>query len=300
MKKLIALFIAIMVVFATFSGCSGQKESGGDDIYADKGVTISSAEAKNYIEKIKTTNEGMKEEEFVKFTYSTKMKMDDTINYFKTSFSKEDRYYYTYNYTENMKLYDTYDQETKVYIGTIHQSSTYDYFYVSNDGKLVDAYESHEDVTEKNEQGIFERNFDLVKNYNYLAETMEESIEKFDNDDRMEMLEMLNEIYTLCNTMVSTFEPMIGMGITSIGDMYKIEVRSKGEGHLWMITESPSLGTSTECEFNNYMLTYTKVVTDNAKLGLSAIGYDIMTTETFFDFGVCDIQYPDLSTYPKK
>ncbi|MBQ3020106.1 MAG: hypothetical protein IJD77_05940 [Clostridia bacterium] len=310
MKKLFTLALSAVCAFSLVA-C-------GDKNKANHGSTISSQEAQALMAGVKAKNETLSAQDLTKLTYTLKTKMDDSTTTSTHKFSKEDNYIYdnmliensdiykedNYIYDnmliENSDIYYGYEEPYKEYIGTIHQSVLTNYFYIDENGRAIKAKSEFENSTMKNEDtGVFETKIDSDSYYTVHAETLEESEKVFHNSIFTQLSDLMTQLLNYSSQMIQTFEPLLEMGTTSIAGM-TIEIKSKGEGHLYMKQDMSNLGTYYECEYNDYMLTYMKMIIDNAKTGITASGYSKMTTEMRFQIGVCDISYPNLDSYTNK
>lgn len=289
MKKLFTLALSAVCAFSLVA-C-------GDKNKANHGSTISSQEAQTLMTGIKEKSESLSAQDLTKLTYTLKAKMDDTTMTSTYKFSKEDNYIYDSMFIENSDLYSGYEEPYREYLGTVHQSVLTNYFYIDENGRAIDATSEFENSTMKNEDtGVFETKIDSDSYYIVHAETLEESEKVFHNSILTQISDLMTQLLNYSSQMIQTFEPLLEMGTTSIAGM-TIEIKSKGEGHLYMKQDMSNLGTYYECEYNDYMLTYMKMIIDNAKTGITASGYSKMTTEMRFQIGVCDISYPNLDNY---
>lgn len=289
MKKLFTLALSAVCAFSLVA-C-------GDKNKANHGSTISSQEAQALMAGVKAKNETLSAQDLTKLTYTLKTQMDDEIMTSTHKFSKEDNYIYDNMLLENSDIYYGYEEPYKEYIGTIHQSVLTNYFYIDENGRAIDATSDFSNSTMKNEEtGVLERKIDSDSYYTVLAETLEESEKVFHNSIFTQLSDLMTQILNYSSQMIQTFEPLLEMGTTSMGGM-TIEIKSKGEGHLYMKQDMSAFGMYYECEYNDYMLTYMKTVMDNTKTGITASGYTKITTEMRFQIGVCDISYPNLDSY---
>ncbi len=285
MKKLATLALSAVCAFSLFA-CGGKSGS-------SKGSDISNQEAQTMFTRIREKSAVLSTDDFTKLTYTAKIQTDDEILTTTHKFSKEDYYIYDLVKQENVKLYDSYDG-TSEYIGTIHTGIVTNYFYVSEDGKAIDAATNYEDATYKNEEtGLFERDVFTSNGYKYFAETLEESQAAFESNILTEASEMMTDLLSYSTQMLQTFESYIIMPTSVPG----LEIKSNGEGHLYMECDMSDYGMYYECEFSNYMLTYMKTIVDYEKTGVPEAGIKKMTSEIHFQIGVCEISYPNLNNY---
>ena len=105
---------------------------------------------------------------------------------------------------------------------------------------------------------------------------------------------MMTDLLSYTTQMLQTFESYIIMSTASVPGL---EIKSNGEGHLYMECDMSDYGMYYECEFSNYMLTYMKTITDYEKMGAATMGIKKMTSEIHFQIGVCEISYPNLNNY---
>ena len=288
MKKFVTLGLSAICAFSLVA-CGGKK-----DKEPDHGSDISTQKAQALVMGIKEKNNTLSVNDFTKLTYKAKIQMDDAITTTTHKFSKEDSYIYDTIVIENMMHYETIDN-TKTYVGTTHKSIITNYFYITSDGKAVDAANVFLDSTSENkETGIWERDITTSNGYGYLAETLEESQTQFDNNALTAASEVMTNLLSYSTQMLQTFEPFLTMPTAS---MPGFEIKSNGEGHLYMKQDMSDFGIYYECEFNNYMLTYMKSVMDSEKAGSIDTSAKVITTEIHFQIGVCELSYPNLEEY---
>ncbi len=292
MKKFLTLALSAVCAFS-FVACGGKSK-------ANHGSTISSQKAQALMAGVKAKNETLSAQDLTKLTYTLKTKMDDNTATSTHKFSKEDNYICDISLMEDFDVYDGYEEPYKEYIGTIHQGVSTNYFYIDENGRAIDATYDFTNATMKNEDtGVFEKEASSDRYYTVLAETLEESEKVFHNSIFTQLSDLMTQILNYSSQMIQTFEPLLEMGTTSMPGM-TIEIKSKGDGHLYMKQDMSDLGMYYECEYNDYMLTYMKTVMDNSKTGITALGYTKITTEMRFQIGVCDISYPNLDSYTNK
>ena len=287
MKRFLGLILTVILAFSLI-GCGDKGDSHGE--------TIDSEQAMVMLDQIKLAEQNITAESLSKFTYTATITMDDATLYTVHKFSKEDNYIFFLDTILNMDLYEGYEEPYKIYYGTTNFSHSKNYLYVNSQGQLIDANHYSCDEIMKNDQGVFEEKRDWYQKYEIKKDNLEESIQTFRNDCLTQLSDFMAQWLSYSSQMFSTFEPLIEMGNMSYGGM-DIEIKSNGEGHLYMSEDMSSMGMSYECEYTDYMLTYVKTEIDNTKMGLTATGYDKITTEIRFSMGLCDFEYPDLSQY---
>ena len=287
MKKIISLALSAVCALS-FVGC-GLK-------LVERGETLSAQEATRLIDGIKAKTETFSAQDITKMTSTLKLTMDEQTSTMTQKFSKEDHYLYYSNDTRDMELYDGYEDAYKEYLGTIHHSVDTNYLYIDEMGRLIDASSSYVDETKQDHDGIWRRTQDSSSFYSVRSETLEEAEKLFHNNILTQASDLIAQLLMYSSQMIQTFEPLIETGSFSMPGM-EIEIRSNGEGHLYMKENLSSMGMYYECEYKDYMLTYAKTVMDNTKTGLTATGYKTLTTEVFYQFGVCELTYPNLSNY---
>ncbi len=292
-RRIVGLVLAFCA-FTSFVACGKDDNKAGDDGgHVEKGETISSAQAQELFAGIEAKSKTISVETLDKFAYTTVMTMDEQVMSVHYRYSKEDMYAYSYNTEENMKI----STEEGEHVRTTVSRRDNTYHYVDEDGRLISATDRYHLEEVKNEEtGIFEPRTEEWKQYTVKEVDPVESANKFYNSED-DFADFLSQSMTYTSSMLSTFKPLLQSGAGSSYGM-KMEVRSKGDGHLWICQDMTSVsGMYMEYEFTDYALSYMKIVMDYEQMGMTAAPCKVMIEEVFFTYNECELIYPNLSEY---
>ena len=146
MKKLLKLVSVLLclILSLSFVAC-GEDDDNGDSGNTAKGQQISAEQADEFLVQLETyldEIENADELPFDKFTYTTKITMDNTVMVANSKYSKQDSYFYEYGNIADQQIYD-YSESEKVLISTVHSTINYTWTYIDADGKLLRATERY-------------------------------------------------------------------------------------------------------------------------------------------------------------
>ncbi len=317
MKKFLLSVLCGLLALVLIA-CSGASDGGannGDDGDANDeaaavelyGQKISGEEGMARLEELEAlylNSDAFKEFASDKLSWTQTVTVGETVITSSFHYSKVDRYYMSDLETTNLSEYE-FDQETNQYTDTLIWktilSESTDYVYIDQNGRMIDAthsYAMYEDYVPE-----YKREEQSSNTYHeYEASVAQEKFE-----ERTDYMDIFSGYFQYVNQMFSTFKPVLEMGSFSTDGM-SVEVRSKGENHLYLKYEMDMYGMKTEmeCVFENGYITYIKMTVPNTQNipGVDQNGYlakmgGTMVTEIRLYPGTCTITYPNLGLYEK-
>jgi len=284
MKKRITILAVLFAMALCIPGCSKKGE--------DHGKKIDGAEAQQIITKLEENVDKYKEETISKFTLRTRVKMDDYITDYTIKYSEADNYFYMHDITKNF-VYESVSAGGDQIEVTVNDNNQY-YNYIDADGNYIYAEDIDSVREESNKTTLVS---DTVYNDRQRYRTISENpLDEFKNE-QIDVYEDLEGMYSQLSTMMMTFVPLLSYDAAML-ESFGIKLSSKGEGHLYMSMDM--MGSVTIIELEDYFISYLKTEMDFSSMQDMEdfdVDYEKMTTEMWFDMGVCDIVYPDLAQF---
>ena len=321
MKKLWLSLLCVLLAVMMVACGKGQKPDDGDgsgsgnggDPSSDEaalteqyGAKVSNEEAEELLAEIEawfSDEEALKALSWDKFTYHTTTTIGENAVTSSTYYSKNDGYYREVNEGHNIKEY-LYDTETEQYTDTLFSNilSTYSvhYYYLDISDCMISA-SSCQSVKE-----IYypENDRQTENSATYSVVEQAQAQERFDeNTNHVQLFSGTLQQYA--NQILMSVKPMLEMGDFGYQmDGVDIQIRSKGEGHLYIAYKMDLYGMKTDMAMviENGYVTYFRSSVPNTdpgwNTGLVQEG-DIVTMEMRLEPNKCELVYPDLSGFER-